>query len=126
MERRQAFKYEWMSNAEKRRQMSRFAGCARYVYNKALALKKERYERKEKISGFELDKMLVQWKQEGPWLSEAPAHSLQQAILDLDRAYQNFFNKRAAFPKFHKKGLRDAFRESDSNCTKLNEENRLI
>jgi len=26
--------------------MSRFAGCARYVYNKALALKKELYEKK--------------------------------------------------------------------------------
>ena len=126
MERRQSFKYELMPNAEQRRQMSRFAGCARYVYNKALALKKERYEKKEKTSRFQLDKMLVQWKQEGPWLSEAPAHSLQQAILDLDRAYQNFFNKRAAFPKFHKKGLRDAFRESDPNCIKLDQANSRI
>ena len=36
-----------MPNAQQRRQMSRFAGCARYVYNKALALKKELYEKKE-------------------------------------------------------------------------------
>jgi len=67
--------------------------------------------------------MLVEWKQETPWLSEAPAHSLQQAILDLDRAYQNFFQKRAAFPKFHKKGLRDSFRESDPQCIKLEQAN---
>jgi hypothetical protein len=48
-----------MPNGEQRRQMSRFAGCARYVYNKALALKKELYEKKEQVSRFQLDKMLV-------------------------------------------------------------------
>ena len=80
MERRQAFQFQLMPNAEQRRQMSRCAGCARYVYNKALALKKELYEKKEKVSRFQLDKMLVQWKQETPWLSEAPAHALQQAF----------------------------------------------
>ena len=99
MERRQAFQFELRPSPEQRRQMSRFAGCARYVYNRALALKKELYEKKEKASRFQLDKMLVPWKQEAPWLSEAPAHALQQALLDLDRAYQNFFQKRAAFPK---------------------------
>ena len=70
--------------------------------------------------------MLVPWKQEAPWLSEAPAHALQQALLDLDRAYQNFFQKRAAFPKFHKKGLRDSFRESDPKCIKLDQANSRI
>ena len=121
MERRQAFQFELRPNGQQQRQMRRSAGCARYVYNKALALKKERYERKEQLTRFQLDKMLVEWKQETPWLSEAPAHALQQAILDLDRAYSNFFRKRAKFPKFHKKGLRDSFRESDPQCIKLDQ-----
>ena len=87
----------------------------------------ERTLREEReASRFQLDKMLVEWKQETPWLSEAPAHSLQQAILDLDRAYQNFFKKRAAFPKFHKKGLRDSFRESDPKCIKVEQANSRI
>ena len=123
MERRQAFQFELLPNGQQQRQMSRSAGCARYVYNKALALKKERYEKKEKLTRFQLDKMLVQWKQETPWLSEAPGHALQQAILDLDRAYTNFFKKRAKFPKFHKKGIRDSFRESDAKCIKLDQVN---
>jgi len=123
MERRQAFQFELLPNGEQQRQMSRSAGCARYVYNKALALKKERYEKKEKLTRFQLDKMLVQWKQETPWLSEAPSHALQQALLDLDRAYTNFFKKRAKFPKFHKKGLRDSFRESDAKCIKVDQVN---
>jgi putative transposase len=70
--------------------------------------------------------MLVQWKQETPWLSEAPGHALQQAILDLDRAYTNFFKKRAQFPKFHKKGIRDSLRESDAKCIKLDQVNSRI
>jgi putative transposase len=126
MERRQAFKFESMSNPEQRRRLRRLAGCARYLYNKALALKKELYGKQEKASRFQLDKMRVQWKQEAPWLAEAPAHALQQAILDLDRAYLNFFEKRAAFPKFHKKGLRDSFRESDPKCIKLDQANCRI
>jgi len=48
MERRQAFQFELMPNGEQQRHMSRSAGCARYVYNKALALMQERYEKKEK------------------------------------------------------------------------------
>jgi transposase len=59
------------------------------------------------------DKLLTLWKQETPWLSETPAHALQQALVDLDKAYQNFFKKRAQFPKFKKKGQRTSFRESD-------------
>jgi putative transposase len=123
MEPRQAFQFELMPNGQQQRQMSRSAGCARYVYNKALALKKERYEKKEKLTRFQLDKLLVEWKQETPWLREAPSHALQQAILDLDRAFTNSFKKRAQFPKFHKKGLRDSFRESDPQCIQLDQVN---
>ena len=36
MQRLQAFKYELMPNGEQRRQMRRFAGCCRFVFNKAL------------------------------------------------------------------------------------------
>src|SRR5204863_429738 len=115
--RKQAFRFRLMPNGEQQRQMRRFAGCARYVYNKALALKKERYEKKEQLTRFQLDKLLVQWKQETPWLREAPAHALQQAILDLDRAYTNFFERRAKFPNFHKKGVRDSFRESNQKSS---------
>src|SRR5437588_587303 len=60
MERRQAFRFELMPNGEPQRQMSRLAGCARYVYNQALALKQERYEKKEKLTRFQLDKLLVE------------------------------------------------------------------
>ena len=127
MEQRQAYKFELRPNGEQARMMRRFAGSARYVYNRALALQQEMYV----ISGkshtrFQLDKLLTTWKKETPWLADAPAHSLQQAVADLDRAYQNFFKKRAKFPTFHKKGQRGAFRESDPKCIALDQGNSRI
>jgi putative transposase len=109
MERRQAFRFELMPNAAQRRMIRRFAGSSRFVYNKALALQKEMYELSgKKHTRFQLDRLLTLWKKDDPWLNDAPAHSLQQALVDLDRSFTNLFQKRAAFPKFHKKGRRDS------------------
>ena len=44
MQRLQAFKYELRPNGAQRRDMGRFAGSRRFVYNKALALQKAHYE----------------------------------------------------------------------------------
>ncbi|MFP1455893.1 hypothetical protein ACLB1O_30155 [Escherichia coli] len=35
---------------------------------------------------------------ETQWLKDAPSQPLQQSLKDLERAYKNFFQKRAAFP----------------------------
>ena len=127
MERHQAFKFELRENGEQRRQMRRYAGSVRFVYNQALALQKEMYERTGKShTRFQLDRLLTLWKQEKPWLSETPAHALQQALVDLDRAYRNFFQKRADFPKFKKKGQRTSYRESDAQCITLDQPNSRI
>ena len=44
------------------------------------------------------------------FLSDVPAQALQQSLKNLERAYTNFFEKRADFPKFKKKGQRESFR----------------
>ena len=113
MKRLQAFKYELMPNGEQGRDMRRFAGSCRFVYNRALALQKARHEAGEKKLGYAgLCKALVEWKRapEMSWLSETHAQVLQQALKNLERAYANFFEKRADFPKFKKKGQKDGFR----------------
>jgi putative transposase len=51
MQRLQAFKYELLPNSQQERQMRRFAGSCRFVYNKALALQKERHEQGQKKLG---------------------------------------------------------------------------
>lgn len=93
--------------------MRRFAGCCRFLWNKALALEKETYAADKKRLGYHaLAGKLKDWKkeEETAFLSEAHSQILQQALKDLDRAYKNFFEKRAGFPRFKKKGLHDAFR----------------
>lgn len=48
-------------------------------------------------------------------------HPLQQTLKDLERAYSNFFAKRADFPRFKKKGQRDSFRYPDPKQMKLDQ-----
>jgi putative transposase len=45
-----AFKYQLMPNGEQQRQMRRFAGARRFVFNKALALQKANDEAGERAS----------------------------------------------------------------------------
>ncbi len=129
MQRLQAFKYELMPTGEQQRQMRRFAGSCRFVFNRALALQKERYEQGEKKLGYAgLCKMLTEWRNgpETPWLADAPVHPLQQTLKDLERAYANFFAKRADFPSFKKKGQSDSFRYPDPKQIKLDQGNSRI
>ena len=113
MQRLQAYQFALKPNGEQQRLMRRFAGSCRHVYNKALALQQARHEAGEKKLGYAaLCKALTEWKA-GPetlWLNETPSQALQQALKNLERAYQNFFLKRAAFPRFKKKGQADSFR----------------
>ncbi len=129
MQRLQAFKYELMPTGEQQRDMHRFAGSCRFVFNKALALQKERYERGEKKLGYAgLCKLLTQWRNgtDTPWLADAPTHPLQQTLKDLERAYTNFFAKRAEFPRFKRKGQGDSFRYPDPKQTKLDQANSRV
>ncbi|WP_143969930.1 RNA-guided endonuclease InsQ/TnpB family protein, partial [Tepidimonas fonticaldi] len=129
MQRLQAFRYELMPTGEQQRQMRRFAGSCRFVFNKALALQKERYEQGEKKLGYAgLCKLLTEWRNgpETPWLADAPVHPLQQTLKDLERAYANFFAKRANVPRFKKKGQHDSFRYPDPKQIKLDQGNSRI
>ena len=84
--------------------LSQSFGCARFVYNNALAEKIKAYEeRKESISSYTLIKRITTLKQEYEWLKVPTAQSLQQSILHLDSAYKRFFKEKKWFPKFHKK-----------------------
>lgn len=68
-------------------------GCARVVFNDALAARREAFEVGKRISDGELSKRLTEAKQtpEREWLGEVSAVVLQQALADLNTAYRNFF-----------------------------------
>jgi transposase len=61
-----------------------------------------------------------------PWLKDAPCHPLQQTLKDLEKAYKNFFAKRADFPRFKRKGCGDAFRYPDPKQIKLDQPNNRL
>jgi putative transposase len=107
MLRLQAYKFQIEPNGEQLRDLRRFAGACRFVYNKVLATQNALHERGEKKLGYAgLCKLVTEWRNssETPWLKDSPVHTLQQTAKDSERAYQNFFEKRADFPRFKKKG----------------------
>ena len=121
-----AFKFELIPNGEQVRKMKQFSGCARFVYNRALAYQNEQYEKDKtfKFSYVKLTKLLPEWKRELPWLKDCNAQVLQQSIKDLESAFKNFFEKRSDFPKFKCKGLKESFRFPQSS--KLEQHNNRI
>ena len=129
MKRLQAFKFELRPNGQQQRDMRRFAGSCRFVFNKALALQKANHEAGHKFIGYvAMAKRLTAWRNstETAWLAQAPVHPLQHALKDLERAYKNFFAGRADFPRFKKKGMGDSFRYPDARQFKIDEANSRI
>ncbi|ENG65578.1 transposase, IS605 OrfB family [Escherichia coli p0305293.4] len=107
--------------------MRRFAGACRFVFNRALARQNENHEAGNKYIPYgKMASWLVEWKNatETQWLKDSPSQPLQQSLKDLERAYKNFFRKRAAFPRFKKRGQNDAFRYPQG--VKLDQENSRI
>ena len=87
MKRLQAYRYELMPNGEQRRNMRRFAGSCRFVFNKALALQKENHEAGNKFIGYvAMAANLPVWKREVgmEWLKDSPSQALQHALKDLN------------------------------------------
>ena len=126
MQIRKAFRYELMPKGEHIRKMKQFCGCARFVFNRALAYQKERYEadKSARFSYAKLTGLLPAWKEEWPWLKDCHSQILQQSLKDLEAAYRNFFAKRTDYPKFKRKGIRDNIRYPQG--VKLEERNSRI
>ena len=107
MKRLQAFQFRLEPNGEQQRLMHQFAGCCRFVYNRALALQEERHAAGQPPLGYSKRcAVLKQWKADPDmvWLNAADSQILQQTLKDLGRAYTNFFEQRAEHPTFKKKG----------------------
>ena len=80
-------------------------GCCRLIYNKGLDMRNKAFENDEKIGYSQTSAMLTKLKQEEEFgfLKNVDSIALQQTLRDLDRGFLNFFQKRAAHPKFKSK-----------------------
>lgn len=115
MEKLKAFKFQLKLNGAQAAQLRRFAGCCRFVWNKALALQKERLDKKQGILFYKSTaKELTSWKYvpETAFLREAPSQPLQQTLRNLERALLDAFDKKSPkkFPRFKKKSKGNSFR----------------
>ena len=107
-----AIKYELNPTNTQKVLIKQTCGCCRKVYNIMLDRKISAYkEDGRKISTYDLIKELVLLKEELPYLKEVPSSALQQAVMNMGSAFDQFFKRgNKGFPKFKKKGCKDSFR----------------
>ena len=89
------YSYRLYPTAAQREALARAFGCARVVFNDALAARQAAFEAGEPhITDAALSPRLTEAKQtpERAWLGEVSAVVLQQALADLNAAYRNFFD----------------------------------
>jgi putative transposase len=101
------YSYRLCPDAAQRAALGRAFGCARVVFNDALAARQAaRAAGEPYIPDAVLSARLTQVKgtPERAWLSEASAAVLQQALADLNAAFRNFFDSVAGRRKGPKVG----------------------
>jgi putative transposase len=91
-------------------------GVARKAYNWGLDNWQIQYQAKKldptlsRPSQASLRRLLNRIKEaEFPYMLEVTKCAPQQALIDLGTAFDRFFQKKAKYPKFHKKGVNDSF-----------------
>ena len=85
--------------------IDQFLGCCRLVYNKGLKKREKDYKKGKKTGYNQTSKMLTGLKKTKKYefLKACDSVALQASLRDLDKAYTNFFEKRAKYPKFKSK-----------------------
>ena len=103
-------KYRLYPDEEQKILLEKHFGSVRFIYNLALETKMNAYKgNKINLSRMDLQKQVVDLKQDCEWLKEVNSQSLQFSLLNLDNAYKNFFRTKHGFPKFKKKSHKNSF-----------------
>ena len=121
------YKYERKANNKERTRLAMFAGTARFAWNWGLAQRLKRYKENEGKDRYtdamkQHQELNVLKQSEFAWMYHVSKCVPQEALRDLQKAFENFFadlkNRRETgskpqfgFPKFKKKGkCKDTFR----------------
>lgn len=98
-------------NKEQASFINRQLGCCRFIYNNTLAWRKSLYEsEKRSPNNKEFSEFIQNIKNENIFLRDVHSKVLQQSLINLDKAYKNFFNGikkglHVGFPKFKSKKI---------------------
>jgi putative transposase len=108
------YRFRMEPTAEQQVRLAQFAGTRRFIWNWALARKQAYYhEHGRNLSLTELCRELTSLKQEPTttWLTSIDSQLPQQALRDLEKAFQAFFARRVRYPRFKsRKRDRPSFR----------------
>ena len=107
-----SFKTEINPTAEQKHKINKTIGTCRFVYNFYLAHNREIYERENRfVSGYDfsiwLNNDYIPDNPEFSWIKEVSSKSIKQSIMNAQKAFKNFFDKKANFPKWKKKSNSD-------------------
>ena len=108
-----AYRYRFCPSAAQRRALDGYFGAARWVWNRSLEFRTKAYRRRrEPVSGVDFSRLLTRLKatRRYGWLRETPATVLTQKLRDQDRAFRNFFEGRARYPRFRKRRAAQSIR----------------
>ena len=100
------YKFRIYPNRTQENLINRTLGCARFVFNHFLAVRRDEWKANHNsLTYVKTNKLLTDLKkrEETAPLSEADSMALQESLRNLDCAFQNFFAKRARYPRFKSK-----------------------
>lgn len=105
---KKAYKIEIKPTKEQKIKIDKTIGVSRYVYNFYLIHNIEIYEKEKRfVSGMEFSKWLnneyIPNNSDKAWIKEVSSKATKQSIMNAEKAFKNFFNKKTNFPKFKKK-----------------------
>jgi putative transposase len=103
------FRFKLDPTPEQNALLRQFAGVCRLIYNLGLE-QRATWGRKHRIGYVSQAADLTRLRAEFDWIRAVSVSCQQQALRDLDRAFQNFFAGRASFPRPRKRGVNDSFR----------------
>ena len=121
-----SYKFRLYPNKEQEVLIQKTFGCVRFVYNQCLEYKMDKYNNEGiTLSRFDMynykNRIL---KTEYQWLKEVDKCALDNAVNNLDVAYQNFFKKHNGFPKF--KSKKDNRKTYKTDCNNINKPHPTI
>lgn len=89
-----AYKFRIYPNATQLQLLTKHFGCCRFVYNKFLERRKEKYKQDKEILGYcdtARELVLLKKSEDTKWIAEVYSHALQAELRHLDVAFKKFY-----------------------------------
>ncbi|MCI0500125.1 MAG: transposase, partial [Epsilonproteobacteria bacterium] len=121
----QVVKVRLYPNEAQKQLLSQHFGSCRFIYNRMLSMKIKDYSDGIRTTAYDLKKLLPVMKksEEFSWLKDIDSTALQNSILNMDKAYQNFFRRvkngeKSGLPQFKSRHNSRQSYQSSTSTTK--------